>query len=322
MIAGHRTGVRRPHCIQHGPKAKWKPKRSGQPKTQVIKPSRLRVFPRGSIGKAKGLLPKKSDDDDPEDEEPPSKPEEPDRKVQMSNVCFFKDEDGNRCPRPPADYCRSRDAETRRHNCVNLCCRHHFQKCAQCVKSFCVDCIERHVGSCDRFVLATERSYRYPPPSSDAAVQEPECTEPSRSSSSTTPTPAQVGAVVAAAASRASPSATPTPAQASGRGRKRKRSDGGNGGGSNGGGSFKGGGQGKGRGVAWGGKGAGKGDHEEKMPDGRFKRGRNGREICWAWNEGNCPAEQGCPRMHICEFCRTKGHMTSACPDKPAGWTP
>ena len=107
-----------------------------------------------------------------------------------------------------------------------------------------------------------------------------------------------------------------------GRGRKRKSSVGGNGGGSNGGGSNKGGGQGKGRGVAWGGKGAGKGDHEEKMPDGRFKRGRNGREICWAWNEGNCPAGQGCPRMHLCEFCRTKDHKTSACPDKPAGWTP
>ena len=87
--------------------------------------------------------------------------------------------------------------------------------------------------------------------------------------------------------------------------------------------TFGGGNGGKGRGQTS--KGFGKGSvkgADDKFPDGRFRRGRNGREICWPWNRPTGCAAAACTRMHVCEFCRDRGHNSMSCPSKPPGWVP
>jgi hypothetical protein len=95
--------------------------------------------------------------------------------------------------------------------------------------------------------------------------------------------------------------------------KKAQGSGGGSGGGKNGGG--------KGKGKA---DGGGKGSAGEKTADGRYRRASNGREICWAENHraDGCSLKTDCTRMHVCEFCRSKDHKSTACPQMPAGWTP
>ena len=73
-----------------------------------------------------------------------------------------------------------------------------------------------------------------------------------------------------------------------------------------------------------GGKGRQRGNPDEKHADGRFKFAKNGQEICFRENHSaaGCPDGNGCSRMHICEFCRNRGHKSIDCTRKPEGWTP
>lgn len=61
---------------------------------------------------------------------------------------------------------------------------------------------------------------------------------------------------------------------------------------------------------------------EQRRPDGRYYRGRNGTEICFAWGRGADTCSEPCPhkRMHICEWCRNT-HRSINCPSHP-GWKP
>ena len=72
------------------------------------------------------------------------------------------------------------------------------------------------------------------------------------------------------------------------------------------------------------GKGRQRGNPDEKHADGRFKYAKNGQEICYRENHSaaGCPDGNGCPRLHICEFCRNRGHKSIDCRQKPEGWTP
>ena len=73
---------------------------------------------------------------------------------------------------------------------------------------------------------------------------------------------------------------------------------------------------------AKGGKGGGANPADQRRKDGRFYRGRNGKELCFKWGreEKGCsePCSQG--RMHACEWCR-QPHRSIHCPTHP-NWKP
>ena len=120
-------------------------KSSGRPKTEVKPMKQGPMQPRGSIGRAKRLLPKEEKEDSGEEDKLPRK-----RKAAVPgkhDLCYFITEDGQ-CPRETQDYCRTRDEMTGRFTCCNKCCQHHYRKCTECVRSFCLNCIDEHLENC------------------------------------------------------------------------------------------------------------------------------------------------------------------------------
>ena len=52
---------------------------------------------------------------------------------------------------------------------------------------------------------------------------------------------------------------------------------------------------------------------DEKTPEGKYLRDTAGRQLCWAFQKGNCQTPCEANRSHRCEWCR-ETHASSACP--------